>query len=175
MEWRLISELPKNQYYISENGDFKRVGRGKDKIYKQKLTNAGYRYVHVWKDGKTVPVRIARMVGKYFIPNPENKPQINHIDGNKLNNHYINLEWVTRRENLDHAMKSGFIGALNPNRSTFKKSVGQYDISGNLLKKYKSMSDAARINGFDRASISRTCAGTLKTYKGFVWKTITSD
>lgn len=58
--------------------------------------------------------RIHRLVGKAFIPNPENKPQINHKDGNKLNNHFSNLEWVTAKENSDHAMLIGLKKSVSP-------------------------------------------------------------
>ena len=50
---------------------------------------------------------IHRLVGKYYVSNPYNKPQINHLDGNKLNNHYTNLEWATDKENNDHALALG--------------------------------------------------------------------
>jgi HNH endonuclease len=72
-------------------------------IVGKKLSTKGYVQVNI---GKRV-VTLHRLVAKYFLPNLENKPQINHIDGNKLNNCVGNLEWVTNQENRDHAVRHG--------------------------------------------------------------------
>lgn len=81
----------------------------KESIKKQSISKRGYYYVTLSKDGKSTKVKIHRLIGKLFIPNPENKPQLNHIDGNKLNNSLDNLEWVTNKENSNHAIYSGLI------------------------------------------------------------------
>lgn len=65
--------------------------------------------VKLRKDNVYIPYLIHRLVAQAFIPNPENKPQINHKDGNSLNNHVSNLEWVTNKENSDHAFRAGLI------------------------------------------------------------------
>ena len=69
--------------------------------------------------------RVHRVVAKTFIPNPENKPQVNHIDGNKQNNHVDNLEWVTNTENMSHAIKTGLrenaIAKISGENSVFAK------------------------------------------------------
>lgn len=67
----------------------------------------GYPSVQFSKENKPIRVRIHQLVAKAFIPNPENKEQVNHIDGNKLNNNVTNLEWNTRSENIKHAYNNG--------------------------------------------------------------------
>lgn len=66
-------------------------------------SSGGYRFVRIGK--KSYPLH--RVIASAFIPNPENKPEVNHIDGNKSNNAVSNLEWVTRKENMQHALKTG--------------------------------------------------------------------
>ncbi len=79
------------------------------KVYNQKykrylkpsMNNSGYLYVNLWKNSKDKKFSIHRLIAIYYIPNPQNKPFINHIDGNKLNNNISNLEWCTPIENLN--------------------------------------------------------------------------
>lgn len=74
--------------------------------------NRNYAYVSYSENGKQKHFSVHRLVGKAFIPNPENKPEINHIDSNPRNNKVSNLEWVTRRENVVHAYENGLIPTL---------------------------------------------------------------
>jgi len=70
----------------------------------------GYEYFKVnmrGDDGKTYNVKVHRLVAKYFLPNPHNKPCVNHIDFNRCNNHVNNLEWVTHAENNEHTRLAG--------------------------------------------------------------------
>ena len=67
----------------------------------------GYLHVTFTKDGKRYDYRVQRLVAMTFLENPENKEQVNHIDGNKLNNCLFNLEWVTPEENIEHAKQHG--------------------------------------------------------------------
>jgi hypothetical protein len=78
-----------------------------ERILSQNISTTGYYYVVLHKDKKPKTCKIHRLVGLSFIPNPHNKPQINHIDGNKLNNTLNNLEWVSVSENAKHSYGMG--------------------------------------------------------------------
>lgn len=68
-----------------------------------------YADIHLWKNSKYVSTHVHRLVALAFIPNPENKPEVNHMDGNRLNNNVNNLEWVTKQENMEHAIRLGLM------------------------------------------------------------------
>ncbi len=101
-------------YQISTFGRVKSLLFNKEKILKPYKSNKGYFIVRLFKNNNTKPYLISRLVGMHFIANPENKPQINHIDGIKANNYYKNLEWATCLENIKHAWDNGLI--QNPGR-----------------------------------------------------------
>lgn len=67
----------------------------------------GYAMIILHKNKQLTPIKIHRLVALLFVPNPENKPMVNHKDGNKMNSYYKNLEWVTRSENERHAWATG--------------------------------------------------------------------
>lgn len=81
----------------------------REKILKQNLTKKGYCSVKLYKDDKSKNYVVHRLVAEAFIPNIDNKPQVNHIDGNKLNNCVSNLEWNTNEENFNNAIKINLI------------------------------------------------------------------
>lgn len=94
-----------NKFEVFENGDIYFVEDGYKKKLKQYFVsrNRMYRCVYVKENGKQKGYYVHRLVAQAFIPNPENKPQVNHIDGNPSNNRLDNLEWVTESENIVHA------------------------------------------------------------------------
>ena len=121
-------------YQVSNFGNIKSLpkvrhnGRGtyiqKEKILKPSNTSTGYKKIELCKDGKRKGFKVHRLVAIAFIPNPDNKPEVNHIDGNKINNNIDNLEWVTSSENTIHAYETG----LNSNKKDLdeKKIIYMY-------------------------------------------------
>jgi len=79
------------------------------KVKKQNINSTGRLIIQLTTNYKNNTIQVSRLVALAFIPNPENKPDVNHIDGDHLNNIPTNLEWVTRRENYNHAMKNGLM------------------------------------------------------------------
>lgn len=115
-EWRDI-EGYEGLYQVSNLGRVKSLKpRYKNKIIlKQEINHFGYLQICLSNPRKTHKVH--RLVAQAFIPNPENKPQVNHIDGNKLNNKVENLEWNTAHENNLHACRTGLNGGAKKNTS----------------------------------------------------------
>lgn len=99
-----------SNYQISNQGRVK--NKNTDLILHQQKRKKGYVKVELWKDGKGYTRDVHRLVGKAFIPNPENKPDINHIDTKKDNNWVTNLEWVTKKENIQHAINAGTMSGI---------------------------------------------------------------
>lgn len=91
-------------YEVSQNGDVRNVKTQKVLIPRN---STSYSMVALYDNGKRKDLKIHRLVAQAFLPNPKNKPQVNHKNGDKLNNHVQNLEWCTNSENQKHAYKTG--------------------------------------------------------------------
>jgi phosphoserine aminotransferase len=103
-------------YEISEKAVIRNKKKGK--VLKPSIDTSGYYQIHFSKNGKSKKIRVHRLVAEHFIANPLGKNQVNHIDGNKLNNTSSNLEWVTASENIRHAWKNGLCKMTDKNRET---------------------------------------------------------
>ncbi len=111
--------------------------------------------------------RIHRLVAKYFIENPENKPYVNHKDGNKHNNNVSNLEWVTEQENTIHAYKNELISAQKPIKAI---KIDNTDI----VEVFESLSECARFFNCNKVYIHRALNKTQgkNIYKGYKFEYI---
>lgn len=157
-------------YEVSNFGNIRsyKNGRwGKRKVPKDLMMSGGSDYRLVYLDNKSLLVH--RLVAEQFIPNPLNLPQINHIDGNKLNNHVSNLEWCDNRYNVKHFYNNhiGFVpkGKLN-HRS---RPILQYD-KDNLIREWDCISDVERTLKIGHTSIANCLSGRAKTSGGYIWK-----
>ena len=104
--------------FVCKNGDvFRKTKKGIAKA-KQTPTSRGYRYrcVTVTTNGKQKRLLVHRLVATAFLPNPNNLPQVNHIDGNPSNNSVSNLEWCTAKHNIQHAYDNGLINHYRNNK-----------------------------------------------------------
>ena len=130
----------------------------------------GYRQVILAKEYKVKYKSVHRLVAEAFIPNPCNKPQINHIDGNKLNNNVSNLEWCTQKENQEHAYRIGLQKSISTKKNKYSKKIKQYDLYNNYLEKYDAIHEAARINNLNPGDISKCCQMKRKQVGGYIWR-----
>lgn len=103
----ISTKYPNSSYMIYSDGRVQNIVTGKFK--KTKVDKKGYESIDVYVGGKMIYTTVHILVARTFIANPDNKKQVNHIDGNKLNNRVDNLEWTTPAENVAHAVKTGLI------------------------------------------------------------------
>jgi hypothetical protein len=134
----------------------------------------GYLVNGLTKNGITKSLKTHRLVADAFIPNPENKPQVNHKKGNKKDNRFFMLEWSTNKENVKHAYKTGLhkgshLG-LKGIMNSKSKPVIQYDLNGVFIKEYDSISAASSQTNVFAQNISYACNGKYKQANGFLWK-----
>ena len=172
-------------YQISDLGNVRSVDRfdgvheRKGSILKPNLKQNGYMQVGLRKHSTRKWFGIHRLVAIHFIENPDNKPQVNHIDGNKQNNSVNNLEWVTEKENQNHAAQTGLRDNMPKGKkhvnygkcgadSKSAKPVVRYNPQTGEIKIYKAKI-LAKDDGFDITSISKCCHKKLKTHKGYEW------
>ena len=161
-QWRAVGGF-EGRYEVSDEGNVRSLLRGGCRLLKFGIHQSGYYYVILYlEDGTSKNVLVHRLVAEAFVPNPENKPDVNHIDGNKKNPCASNLEWVTKSENMYHAYSSGIRdrtcteGAVSANRRKVKcVETGQ---------EFRSMADADRFLGCSLGQVSNIVDSTRAIY-----------
>jgi len=162
-------------YKITVSGDVYSIKR---KRYLSPNTDKdGYHHIGIFKDGKRYWRRIHRLVADNYLPNHDNKPQVNHKDGKKQNNHYTNLEWITDVENKRHAWDIGLYKPPSKEhiqriKELHSKKVAMCDLEGNVLAVFPGTREAERVLGkpYDSTCISKVALGQRKTHAGHTWK-----
>ena len=151
----------------------------KEKLLKYNTDKNGYLYVTLYKDGKSKSLKIHRLVAIAFISNPDNKPDIDHINTNKADNRVDNLRWVTKEENMNNPLtkEKQKINTSGERHYKYGKRgseckdsirVVQLTLNGELVKIWDSI---RMVNdyGFQDGSACRCCKGKFKQHKGFKW------
>lgn len=171
-----IKDFP--DYYICDNGEvYSRTLNhnkfGRIKKLKKRINKSGYNSVCLYKRLKKYYILVHRLVAKSFIPNPDNKSEVNHKNGIKTDNRVENLEWCTRSENVKHKYSVlhykgnmfGRIGVLSP----FSKSILQIK-DGKIVNEFNCMHEAERATGIYHTHICACCKGKRQTAGGYKWK-----
>lgn len=171
-----------NRYMITECGDLYSLidthgnKRAKPKKMAFVIPANGYKTVFPMLSCGRKAMIVHRLVAIQYIPNPHNLPEVNHIDGNKLNNHKDNLEWVTRSENSKHAYQKGLRTANNGQLGRTGKDcahsvpVNQLTLNGTLLKRWDTVKEAAEAVNGSRGNISMCLDGKRNSHKGYLWQ-----
>lgn len=171
-------------YQISDWGRVKSLYRQIDRthVYNEKILKPskdkdGYLFVYLCKDGKRKYTRIHQLVGKYFVPNPENKPIFDHIkpvEKDYCNNHYTNLQPVTYSENSKRAYLLGRkVGKNTPKYGIDNpkaKKVIQFDLNMNKIREWEYISLITKELGYLHGSIVSCCKGRYKQAYGYIWR-----
>lgn len=173
VEWKPVVGY-EGLYEVSNDGRVRGVSRVRNGVKTSGMElrqNMSQRYLKVklYKDGSHRTLVVHRLVAKAFIPNPENKPQVNHINGDRTDNSVTNLEWCTASENQKHAFRTGLKDPEDTARATRKK-VLQLDMNGNVIREWRSLSDAARELGLQVSNISHCCKGRIGSTGGYKWE-----
>lgn len=165
-------------YKISKNGTVYSMING-GKAMTNQMGKVGYWYVKLRRNGKRFHCNIHRALAIAFIPNPKNKPQVNHIDGNRGNNSLENLEWVTASENVKHGFShngrkacktmTGKKGKLHPRT----KPIMMFSLLGVYIQTFHGYMEASRETGICMQNIHKACNGKRKTAGGYTWRLAT--
>ena len=154
-EWRDI-EGYEGLYKVSEYGDVMAIKNGKKKIISQSKNNVGYIKVNLYKNGNHKTALVHRLVATAFCEGADYFTEVNHIDEDKTNNHYSNLEWCTREYNVNY-------GTRNEKQAKKVRCVELNTI-------FSSVNEAANYISRDQASVSDCLRGKTKTSGGYHWE-----
>ncbi|ASJ80019.1 HNH endonuclease [Lactococcus phage PLgY-30] len=149
-------------YAVSNLGRVVNIKSGRS--LKPFIDKSGYLRHCLCENNKRKYVFLHRLIAIAFIDNPKEKPCVNHIDEDKLNNSLDNLEWCTIKENNVHGAR-----VERASKKCFK-SVIQLDLDGNALKEFESLKQAEQETGALASHISSCCSGERKSAGGYKWK-----
>ena len=179
-EWKDIQGF-EGWYQISNYGNIKSLDRfspGKNNsvrhlkgaFMKLNIDTNGYHIICLYKNKIRYDFKVHRLVAQTFIPNPDNLPEVNHIDGNKLNNHVDNLEWVTRQDNCIHRQQTGLGDIEAATIAKYKPIISTNLTTGEQLE-FNSLTEASQfLIGCTVKGISKVLRGGAKTHRGYTFE-----
>ena len=169
--------IQKNGIAITSKGRFKRIG----------INSVGYPCVTLCKNGKSKQYSLHRILAKAFIPNPDNKPEVDHINTNRTDCRLENLRWVTHAENMRNplsqqsiksnsktheALRKSIKTKIERKRKTAPKRVYQFSINREFIAEYESAREASRVTGLTAMTIAEDSRGGLRGRQscgGYLW------
>ena len=165
--WKPIKEH-ENMYSISNFGGVRNLKTGKK--LNPYIHRCGYLRVRLYKENTKKTFYVHRLVAETFIPNPNNKPQVNHKNGIKTDNRAENLEWCDNSQNQLHAYRNNlrkkYYGVNHKN----SVSVLQCDLKGNVIKEWACIREAGEKTNTNKTAISNCCRNICKTAGGYIWR-----
>lgn len=191
--WKPIPNY-EGYYEVSSNGEVRSCDRYVNnrngfivgRIMKQSFGCSGYLQVGLCKDGKTKSCKIHKIVASVFVPNPENKPCIDHINTDRTDNRACNLRWVTLKENSNNPLtkkhsKYGRGTAIGERRKRCQrfggsapnhpKPVYRYALNGTYIDGFQSLIEAEIVTGIEISGIKKALNKTYRTAGGHLWRT----
>lgn len=163
--WQTVTR--NSNYIVSENGRIRRNGSKNDHSVRDKK---GYLITDLYMNGRRTTERVHILVAEAFIPNPYDKPEVNHKDGDKHNNHVSNLEWATKKENSEHAWRTGLMrpsygmrGKKNPNAGRKGKPFEIVE-TGEV---FNTLQECANATGCNIAHVSDCLRGKKYSHHGY--------
>lgn len=143
-----------------------------EKILKPK-NDKGYLRIGLCINGRRIFRPVHRLIAMAFIPNPQNKPTVNHKSGIKTDNRVENLEWATISENTQHSFDNGLQLPRRGSDNIQSVPVAQFTMEGVWVRDWAGMGDIKRGLGLSQGSISNCIHGKTKSYSGYIWRKIT--
>jgi hypothetical protein len=179
-EWKQLKFNLRFEYQVSSFGRVRILKKNYCCIKRQRIGNYKHPILSIRFSKQKIKRHLThRLVAQAFIPNPENKRTVNHINGIKHDNRVQNLEWASDYEQAIHRhyilKKQTTIVASSYAKIKCSKAVGKYNSANKLLTIYQSIKDAAKSLNKGNSSISLCCNGIQKTAYGFIWKFIEND
>lgn len=163
-------------YAVSNLGRVKSLKYGKERILKQANDGDGYLTLGLYRNGKRKAFKVYKLVASAFIPNPMGLPEINHKDENPSNNVVSNIEWCSRRYNVNYGSRTKNASAALTNRQDMSKPVeaSKYEDFREICLRFASIMEAGR-NGYNQGHVSDCCRKCFhregnNRYKNLYWR-----
>lgn len=181
--WRDIKDY-EGLYEVNNLGRVKSLNyrrTGKEKVLKARKNSCGYLFVALCKDGVLKQFRVHRLVAEAFIPNPENKPCIDHLNTDRTDNRVENLRWCTCQENSNNPLtrqkysealkgeKAPWYGKFGAEHNNSKPIVGINKTTGEEVR-FACAREAERVLGIGHSSITNCTKGRKKSAGGYLWR-----